>query len=354
MTRFIKKKKEEIGQSPDELFFRGKKKMDQVVVRIIDFDAENLTEDLVASVKEISKYKEEDTVTWLNIDGLHNLKLMEEIATVFDFDSLVMAEVMNTEARPKIIDYDNCTLITIKMLQQDHKTETIIVEKLSMILTKTVLITFQERNGDVFEPVRERIRKQKKRIKNGGTDYLTFALLDIVVDNYLYVISLLGEKIETLEENLLLDPDQDVIIEINNYKRELNFLRKNIKPAKEMIFSLAKMESELISDSTYVHFKELQDNISQASDSSDSYREILSDQLNIYHTTISSKLNDIMRFLTVFSVIFIPLTFIAGIYGTNFDHIPELHYKYSYFIMWGIMIVIVIGMLLYFRKKKWL
>lgn len=354
MTRFIKKKKEEIGQSPDELFFRGKKKMDQVVVRIIDFDAENLTEDLVASVKEISKYKEEDTVTWLNIDGLHNLKLMEEIATVFDFDSLVMAEVMNTEARPKIIDYDNCTLITIKMLQQDPKTETIMVENLSLILTKTVLITFQERKGDVFEPVRERIRKQKKRIRNGGTDYLTFALLDIVVDNYLYVISLLGEKIETLEENLLLDPDQDVIIEINNYKRELNFLRKNIKPAKEMIFSLAKMESELISDSTYVHFKELQDNISQASDSSDSYREILSDQLNIYHTTISSKLNDIMRFLTVFSVIFIPLTFIAGIYGTNFDHIPELHYKYSYFIMWGIMIVIVIGMLLYFRKKKWL
>lgn len=354
MTRFIKKKKEEIGQSPDELFFRGKKKMDQVVVRIFDFDAENLTEDLVASVKEISKYKEEDTVTWLNIDGLHNLKLMEEIATVFDFDSLVMAEVMNTEARPKIIDYDNCTLITIKMLQQDPKTETIMVENLSLILTKTVLITFQERKGDVFEPVRERIRKQKKRIRNGGTDYLTFALLDIVVDNYLYVISLLGEKIETLEENLLLDPDQDVIIEINNYKRELNFLRKNIKPAKEMIFSLAKMESELISDSTYVHFKELQDNISQASDSSDSYREILSDQLNIYHTTISSKLNDIMRFLTVFSVIFIPLTFIAGIYGTNFDHIPELHYKYSYFIMWGIMIVIVIGMLLYFKKKKWL
>src|SRR5690625_3983719 len=354
MTRFIKKKKEEIGQSPDELFFRGKKKMDQVVVRSIGFDAENLTEDLVASVKEISKYKEEDTVTRLNIDGHHTLKQMEEIATVFYFDSLVMAEVMNTEARPKIIDYDNCTLITIKMLQQDPKTETIMVENLSLILTKTVLITFQERKGDVFEPVRERIRKQKKRIKNGGTDYLTFALLDIVVDNYLYVISLLGEKIETLEENLLLDPDQDVIIEINNYKRELNFLRKNIKPAKEMIFSLAKMESELISDSTYVHFKELQDNISQASDSSDSYREILSDQLNIYHTTISSKLNDIMRFLTVFSVIFIPLTFIAGIYGTNFDHIPELHYKYSYFIMWGIMIVIVIGMLLYFRKKKWL
>jgi len=354
MTRFIKKDKQEIGRSPDELIFRGKKKIDQVLLRIIDFDSNHLTEDLIATVKEVSKYKDENTVTWLNIDGLHNLTIMEEISAAFNFDSLVMAEVLNTESRPKIIDYDNCTLITIKMLQQDHKTGTIMVENLSLVLTKSVLITFQERKGDVFEPVRERIRKQKKRIRNGGTDYLTFALLDIVVDNYLYVISLLGEKVETLEENLLLNPNQVVINEINNYKRELNFLRKNIKPAKEMIFSLAKMESEFITESTYIHFKELQDNISQANDTSDSYREILSDQLNIYHTTISSKLNDIMKFLTVFSVIFIPLTFIAGIYGTNFDNVPELHYKYSYFIMWGVIVVVAIVMLLYFRKKKWL
>jgi magnesium transporter len=279
---------------------------------------------------------------------------MEEISTAFNFDQLVMAEVLDTESRPKILDYDNCTLISIKMLQQNSKTGLIEVENLSLILTKSVLITFQERKGDVFEPVRERIRKQKKRIRNGGTDYLTFALLDIVIDNYLYVISLLGEKIETLEENLLLNPTKNVIKEINNYKRELNFLRKSIKPAKEMIFSLAKMESEFITESTYVHFKELQDNISQANESSDSYREILSDQLNIYHTTISAKLNDIMKFLTVFSVVFIPLTFIAGIYGTNFDHLPELHFKYSYFIMLGIMFIVAISMLLYFKTKKWM
>lgn len=354
MSRFIKKKKQEIGLSPDELIFRGEKKINQVLLRIIDFDANNLNEDSIETVKEISKYSDKNTVTWLNIDGLHNLEIMNEITSSFNLDSLVIAEVLNTDARPKIIDYDNCTLITIKMLQHNNETNSIIVENLSLILTKSVLITFQERKGDVFEPVRERIRKQKKRIRNGGTDYLTFALLDIVVDNYLYVISLLGEKIETLEENLLVNPNQLVIGEINNYKRELNFFRKNIKPAKEMIFTLAKMESEFISESTYIHFKELQDNISQASDSSDSYREILSDQLNIYHTTISSKLNDIMKFLTVFSVIFIPLTFIAGIYGTNFDNVPELHYKYSYYIMWAVIVFIAIAMLIYFRKKKWL
>jgi magnesium transporter len=224
---------------------------------------------------------------------------------------------------------------------------------LSLILTKSVLISFQERKGDVFEPVRERIRKQKKRIRNAGTDYLAFALLDIVIDNYIYIISFLGEKIETLEENLLMDPKKSVIEEINMYKRELNFLRKSIKPAREMILSLSKMESELIDESTDVHFKELQDNINQANDSSDSYREILSDQLNIYHTTISSKLNDIMKFLTIFSVIFIPLTFIAGIYGTNFDVVPELHYEYSYFIMWGVIVTVAIGMLIYFRRRKW-
>ncbi|MDE3741272.1 magnesium/cobalt transporter CorA [Maribacter polysaccharolyticus] len=354
MTRFIKKSKLDIGAAPDDLIFRGQRKQEEVLIRVIDFDANNLREDAVEALHKIKAFQNEKTVTWMNIDGLHNTLILEEIASVFDFDRLVIAEVLNTEARPRIIEFDNCTLITIKMLQQENDTGMIKVENLSLILTKEVLISFQERKGDVFEPVRERIRKQKKRIRNGGTDYLTFALLDIVIDNYLYVVSILGEKIENLEENLLSDPDQQVINEINKYKRELNFLRKNIKPAREMIFALAKLETDFIAESTYLHFKELQDNISQASDVSDSYREILSDQLNIYHTTLSSKLNDVMKFLTVFSVVFIPLTFIAGIYGTNFDNVPELHYKYSYHIMWGVMIVVAIAMLLYFKNKKWL
>ncbi len=352
MARFIKKNKQEIGLSPDELIFRGQKKVEQVLLRIIDFDSENLTEDDVKTVKEISQFQHKNTVTWINVDGLHNTSIMQEITSAFNIDTLVMAEVLNTDARPRVIEYDNCALITVKMLRLDKNNKTV-VENLSLILTKTVLISFQEQKGDVFEPVRERIRKQKKRIRNGGTDYLTFALLDIVVDNYLYVISVLGEKIETLEENLLLNPNQNIINKINNYKRELNFLRKSIKPAKEMIFSLAKTESDFITESTYLHFKELEDNISQANDASDDYREILSDQLNIYHTTISSKLNDIMKFLTVFSVIFIPLTFIAGIYGTNFEYVPELSFKYSYFIMWFVMIIVAIGMLLFFKNKKW-
>ena len=354
MARFIKKHKQEIGLPPDEWYFRGNKKIDEVLLRVIDFDPNNLEENAVKTVEEVLKYQDKDTVTWFNVDGLHNIEVMEEIVKGFELDKLVIANVMDTQTRPRVQEFSNCIFLSIKMLQHNEKNDSITVENLSLIITDSVLISFQEKKGDVFEPVRERIRNQRKRIRNSGTDYLAFALLDIVIDNYIYIISNLGDKIEGLEESLLLDPKKSVIDNINSYKRELNFLRKNINPAKEMILSLSKMESEFIAENTYVYYKELLENINQATESSDSYREILSDQLNIYHTTISSRLNDIMKFLTVFSVIFIPLTFIAGIYGTNFDVLPELHYKYSYYVMLGVMLVLAIAMLIYFKRKKWL
>ena len=354
MARFVKKRKEDIGLAPDDMSFRGEQKMDHVLLRMLDYNAENLQEETIDTIVSVLDQKEKPTVTWFNIDGLHDTKVMEEIVEGFDFDKLVLADVMDTNARPKVHEFNNCIFLSIKMLQQDEESNHISVENLSIIITDSVLFSFQEKRGDVFEPVRERIRSQKKRIRTGGTDYLTFALLDIVVDNYIYIIGVLGEKIEMLEENLLLEPRKSVIDEIYTYKRELNFLRKNISPAKEMILALSKMESDFIQENTHIHFKELLDNMQQANDSSDTYRDILSDQLNIYHTTISSKLNDVMKFLTIFSVIFIPLTFIAGIYGTNFEFVPELQYKYSYFIMWGVMIVVTIGMLLYFKRRKWL
>ena len=354
MTRFVSKKKEHIGLAPDDISFRGEKKMDEVVLRLVDFDAKDLEERNIANVNDIIVYRNKPSVTWFNIDGLHDNQVIEAIANGFDLDHLVLAEVMDIDARSNVQEFQDCIVISIKMLQQDVETEQILVQNLSLILTDRVLLSFQEKRGDVFEPVRERIRSQKKRIRNGNIDYLAFALLDIVVDNYIYIIGVLGEKIEMLEESLLSEPKKSTIDEIYTYKRELNFLRKNITPAKDMILSLSKMDSELISEGTHIHFQELLDNIQQATDSSETYREILSDQLNIYHTTISSKLNDVMKFLTIFSVIFIPLTFIAGIYGTNFEVVPELKYEYSYFIMWGVMIVVAIGMLIYFKYRKWL
>ncbi|PIQ11432.1 MAG: magnesium and cobalt transport protein CorA [Ignavibacteriales bacterium CG18_big_fil_WC_8_21_14_2_50_31_20] len=353
MARFIKKHKKEIGISPDELWFRGDQKIENVLLRIIDFDSTNLEEKTISSVNELVKLRDKNSVSWFNVDGLHNATIMEEIAAVLSLDKIILADVMNTHSNPKVQEYDNCLFISIKMMQHDEQTDIISVENLSLILTKSVLISFQEKQGDVFEPIRERIRKQKKRIRNSGTDYLTFALLDVVVDNYIYIIGNLGEKIENLEENLEGEPNQIVIDQINTFKRELNYIRKNVKPARELLLAIFKMDTEFISDSVDFHYKELLDNINHAYELSESYREILTDQLNIYHTTMTSKLNDIMKFLTIFSVIFIPLTFIAGVYGTNFEVLPELHYKNSYFIMWGVMLTIAFGMLFYFRKRKW-
>jgi len=353
MARFTKKHKNEIGRAPDELYFRGEKKIDNVKLQIIDFEPESHQEIHVEKIKEVLKYRDKASVTWFNVDGLHNPSVMERIATAFEFDNLILADVMDTQSRPKVHEHNNCIALSIKMLQLDEISGLFNVENLSLILTKSVLISFQEKDGDVFEPVRERIRNHRKRIISSGTDYLMYAMLDIVIDNYIYIIGNLGEKIEDLEEELLLNPSKNVLEKINSCKRELNFLRKNINPAKEMLINLAKLESEFIEETNEVHYKELLANINQAIESSDSYREILSDQLNVYHTTISSKLNDVMKILTIFSVIFIPLTFIAGIYGTNFDFVPELKYKYSYFIMWAIMIVIAILMLNYFKRKNW-
>ena len=353
MARFIKKQQKEIGASPDDLIFIGKKKEENTILRIIDYDKNSLEEIPINSVKDALAYQQKKSTTWFNVDGIDKTEIMQEIAEGFQFDNFVIADVMNTNARPKAQENDNCLFLSIKMLQINEDSNLISFENLSIIITKSVLLSFQEKVGDVFEPVRSRIRKQKKRIVNSGSDYLLFSLLDVVVDNYIYILSILGDKIENLEDNLLQNSEKSIIDSINTHKKELNYLRKNILPAREMLTNLTKIDSDFINSKNHVHFKELQNNINHAVEISDSYREILSDQLNIYHTTVSTKLNDIMKFLTVFSVVFIPLTFIAGIYGTNFDYLPELHYKYSYFIMLGVMALISIVMLLYFKKKKW-
>jgi len=353
MSRYIKKKKEEIGLSPYALVFRGQKKTDKILLRAIDFDLEDVKEVEITVPEQLLDLRKSKKLTWLNIDGLDNITLMENLAKVFKIENNVLSDVMNPEARPKVQELENGIFTTIKMLNYNEKTDSLTAENLSLIFTESTLISFQEQPDLVFEPIRERIRKHKNKIRTAGTDYLAFALLDVVVDNYIYIIGLLGEKIENLEDDMTSDPKKELLESINAYKRELNFLRKHIKPAKEMILNLAKMESEFIHTENRIHYKELQDNINEASELSDSYREILYDQLSIYHSSMSTRLNDIMRVLTIISVIFIPITFIVGVYGTNFENFPEIHWRYGYFVMWGIMLLTISGMIWYFKRKKW-
>jgi len=354
MSRYLKTSKDEIGLSPQELVFRGQRKVDEILLRIMDFNESKVEEILIKSATDLHEYLNNESVTWFNVDGLHDLELIQDIGAALQLDQLLLADVLETNARPKIHEYEDWIFLSLKMVQYNEEKKHFSVENISIIFNDNILISFQEKKRDVFEPIRERIRNQKRTLRSSKTDYLLFALLDTVIDHYLYVLSLFGEKIESFEEVLLDKPDKNVIEKINLFKKELNYIRKGIKPAREMILALSKMESDFIDKKNDVHFKELVNNINQASDSLDSYRELLSDQLNIYHMMISSKLNDIMKFLTIFSVIFIPLTFIAGIYGTNFEFLPELQFKYGYFMMLGIMVIISILMLFYFKRKKWL
>lgn len=354
MTRFLKKSLTEIGESPFEIKFRGKKKTNEVVLRVIDFDEEQLSEIELNDLNEINKFTDSDSFTWLNVDGLHDPKLLEQIGEAFNLDRIIVSDVLNTDQRPKIQEYDECLYVSLKMMRYQESERLVVTENLSLVMTEGVLISFQELKGDVFDPVRDRLRKGKKKIRSSGTDYLLFALLDIVIDHYLYILTQLGERIEILEDLVISNTSRELLEEIGDLKREINFMRRNIVPAREMIYGISKIESDYFVDpDNEVHWQELKGNISLALESAEGYRDMLSDMMNIYHTTVSSKLNDVMKFLTIFSVIFIPLTFIAGIYGTNFDNIPELHFEYGYYAMWVVMIGVAVGMIYYFKRKGW-
>ena len=353
MSRITRKRKEDIGLSPYEMKFRGQKKVEKTTMELFDFNLDFVHELPVKSPDKLTAYQTKDTISWLNVDGLDDVTLMKKLAEIFRIDNNIMSEIMNPAGRPKVQEFEEGLLVTLKMLQINERTNKLGVENLSLVIKNDFLISFQEDKGDFFDTVRERIRKHKNKIRTAGPDYLAFALLDMVVDNYIYIVGILGEKIENLEEKMTGNVNKQLPELINLYKQELNFLRRYIKPAKEMILSLAKLESEFIHDENRMNYKELQDNINEANDLTDSYREMLYDLLNIYHTSATTRLNDIMKVLTMISVIFIPLTFIVGVYGTNFDYLPELNWHYGYFIMWGIMVVVALLMIWYFRRKKW-
>lgn len=354
MARFFKKREEIKGMSPGSLIFIGNKKVDNIRIRVIDYDGTQLKEGELKDIVEGAIYKQTNTVTWINVDGLHDLSLMKEIGQTFDLHPLLMEDILNTGQRPKLEEFDNCLFVVLKMLRYDTEKQMIVSEQLSLVLGETFLLTFQEQPGDVFEPVRERIRKQKARIRASGIDYLAYALMDCVVENYVFIIERLGEQIEDIEEEILESADSAVMEKINAFKREMNFIRKSVRPAREAILQLSKLDSELINDQTLPFLKDLQDLITHAAEVIDTYRDMLSDQLNLYNSVVGNRMNDIMKVLTIFAAIFIPLTFIAGIYGTNFEYLPELKFKYSYFIFWSVMLSVAVVMLVYFRKKKWL
>lgn len=354
MARFFKKREESKGLAPGSLVFIGDKKVENIRIQVIDYDKSKLNESQLEDISQGKEFRATQTVSWINIYGLHDLNFVKKLGEIFELHPLLLEDVLNTDQRPKMEEFDNCLFLVLKMLRYDKEQKIIVSEQLSLIMGSTWLITFQEQPGDVFEPVRDRIRKQKGRIRATGTDYLTYALLDTVVDNYISIIERFGDQIEDIENEVLSDPKPAVMEKISQFRGEMNYLRKTIRPVREALIQLLKSDSEFVQDKTIPFIKDLLDLTTQATEAIDTYREMLSDQLNIYNSSISNRMNEIMKVLTIFAAIFIPLTFIAGIYGTNFEYLPELHFKYSYFIFWGVMITVAIVMLGYFKRKGWL
>jgi len=351
---FMKSAKQQVGLTPGTLVHIGEKKIEKVRIRIIDYDETQLEEKEVKTVEEVFPFKDKPTITWINIDGLHDIEVIEKIGRHFGLHPLVLEDIVNTEQRPKLEDFGDHIFVVLKMLYYDKEKNELEAEQVSLIFGLNFVISFQERLGKIFEPLRERIRKGKGRVRKSGADYLAYALIDSIVDNYFVILEQFGERIEDTEQELATNPTQEILQTIRAFKKEMIFLRKSIWPLREVVNLLERGESPLIHESTGIYLRDVYDHTIQIIDAVESYRDMLSGMLDVYLSSISNKMNEVMKVLTIFAAIFIPLTFVAGIYGTNFSFIPELEWQWSYFVFLAVLVLIGISMLAYFRRKKWL
>ena|SRR2546426_345696 len=354
MPKLVKRKSKRVGLPPGTLLYVGEKRTEKVTIRIIDYDETRLQEKEARTVEDCFPYKEKPTVTWINIDGIHQVDIVETIGRHFGVHSLVLEDLLNTGQRPKMDNYGNYLFIVLKMIYCNGKGSEIAAEQISLILGSNFVISFQEAEGDVFNPVRERIRSGTGRIRKMGADYLAYTLMDAIVDNYFAVLERLGEQIELLQEELIADPRPETLQGINHLKREMIFLRKSVWPLREVVNGLERGESALIKTETGIFLRDLYDHTIQIMDSIETCRDMLSGMLDIYLSSISNKMNSVMKVLTIIATIFIPLTFIVGVYGMNFKYMPELEWHWSYPLVLLFMAVIAVSMLMYFRRKKWL
>ncbi|WP_135605550.1 magnesium/cobalt transporter CorA [Methanococcoides sp. NM1] len=342
------------GVAPGTLIHIGKKQLTEPKITVIDYNADNFQELVAENIEEVYPFKDSENVSWINIHGVHQVDLIEKIGIHFGIHSLVLEDIVHTDQRPKVEFFDSYIYIVLKMLQYDKDKEELIAEQVSIILGSNFVISYQEVIEDTFDPVRDRLRSSKGRIRKQGPDYLAYALLDSIVDNYFVMLEKIGENIDALDDELLDKPTPKTLEDIHHLKKELIFLRKFIWPLREVVSSLQREESFFIKESTSIFLKDVYDHIIQVMDTIESYRDILSTMLDLYLSTASNKMNEIMKVLTIIATIFIPLTFIAGIYGMNFEYMPELKWHLGYPVIWALMITVALVMLAYFRKLKWI
>jgi magnesium transporter len=355
MKRIIHSRTRKIGMGPGALVHIGDQKMERVVIQLIDYDdsgyfLEKQTED----VAELAAAIQSPSITWINVIGLHQVDFIKSIGETFDIHPLLVEDILNTDQRPRMEQFEKYMFLVLKMMHWDEAGSYIESEQLSIILAPTYVLTFQEQERDVFDPLRMRLREGLGRARTSGTDYLAYAILDLVVDRYFLILENLGDKIDVVEEELTELSSSDTLHHIHTLKRETLFLRKSVWPLRELLSGLQRGESGLFQQDTLIFLRDVYEHTIQVIDTVETFRDLTAGMLDIYLSTASNRMNEIMKILTVISTIFIPLTFITSLYGMNFHFMPELQWRWGYPLVWVIMLITAVTLLAFFRRREWL
>nr|WP_299389400.1 magnesium/cobalt transporter CorA [Allomuricauda sp.] len=356
-TKTLKRRtssKATIGQAPGTPVYVGQKLDKELYAEVFDYNEELFTEEQLNDIEKVYPYIDSKPITWVNINGLQHTSEIQKIGSYCGLHPLVIEDIVNTNQRPKLEEYGEYLFVVLKMLYLDSE-NSLVIEHVSLILGKGFVISFQEAEGDVFDPVRNRLRANKGILRTMGADYLLYVLMDAIVDHYFHLIDEIGNKVEHFEDKLFdKDSDESFTLEVQALKREVLRIRRAVMPLREVVNKMEKSTHSVISEKIIIYLRDLQDHVVQVNESIEIYREMTWSLMEMYMTAISNKMNSVMKVLTIIATIFIPLTFIAGIYGMNFENMPELRFRYSYFVLLGVMVVIFALMVLYFKKKKWL
>jgi magnesium transporter len=348
------KRSRKTGLPPGSLVHIGLERDEKTRITVLDYDETHVEEREIQSVDELAPYIGKPSVTWIDVVGIHEPKVIEQIGCQFKIHPLLMEDIMNTTQRPKIDDLGKYICLILKLITFDEKTMELQIEQLSLLFSDDFVLSFRETESGIFNTLRDRIRNSLGRIRRMGTDYLAYTLMDAVVDHYFAVMEKMGEKIDDLENEVVANPKRETLRGVQQLRDEILLVRRSVWPLREVVSLLEKADSPLVDKSTSFFFRDVYEHTIQVMDTVDTYRDILSGMFDIYLSSISNRLNEVMKVLTIIATLFMPLTFLAGVYGMNFEHMPELKWQYGYFMLWGAMIVIALTMLVYFRKKKWI
>jgi magnesium transporter len=355
LEKFNKHSTKKAGAPPGTLTYVGQEREGKSEIDIFNYSETVFTEKKIESFNQCFAFINKATRTWINIEGIHNVDVVKGLGSEFKINNLVLEDILNTNQRPKVEEYPGFTYVVLKMLIYNVQTKEIEPEHVSIIFSENYVITLQEGiEGDVFTPVRERLRQNGSTLRKSGVDFLVYSLIDIIVDHYFVILENIGDEMEAIDRELLNNPSQHVQDGIHSLKREIIYMRKNVWPLREIINKLERDEGCFITEKTQMYFRDVYDHAIQIMDTVETYRDITSGMMDLYLSSISNKMNEIMKVLTIIGTIFIPLTFIVGVYGMNFEYMPELKMHYAYPVTWIIMLILAICMLMMFRKRKWI